>query len=415
MSLVLCDAPLRRLELAFAAFKIAESGTWVAILVYAYELGGPTAAALAALAQLLPAALLAPVAGALADRRGAGRVLALGYALQASTAAATATALLTGQPPAVVLGGAIWLTGCFTLTRPAQFAFSSAVARDAEQLTAVNVVTGWIDSVGMLVAPLAAGVLLSVGGPGAVFAAMAPLLAAGCFAMRPLRDVAGSGDRAGELGQAAAALRLIVRHGDTRLPVMLVASTFAAIGGLDVLYVVLAVDVLDLGGPGAGYLNAAFGAGGVLALAATARLVGRRIAPALSAGAAAWALALLVLSQAPGLGCALALLALAGVGRSLLDVGGRVLLQRVVAPARIASVGGALEGLSLAGLAAGSLLVPVLLAAGGTTAALAGVAALPAVVALAGLRRLLTIDERVIAPVAGRDDPSAVTASFSAA
>jgi MFS family permease len=407
LKLVLTDPRLRRLELAFAAFKATESGAWLAILVYAYDLGGAGAAALAALAQLLPAALIAPVAGALADRRGAGRVLAVGYALQASAAAATALALLTGQPPVVVLGAAVGLASCLTVTRPAQFVLMAELARDAEQLTAANVLTGWIESLGMLVAPLAAGVLLTLDGPGLVFAVMATLLAAGCAAIRPLRDVTAPGEEAGELRRAAAALRLIVEHRDTRLLVLLVASTFAAIGALDVLYVVLAVDVLDLGGPGAGYLNAAFGAGGVLALAATARLVGRRVAPSLSAGAAAWTLALLALCHAPGLWSALVLLALAGVGRSLLDVGGRVLLQRVVAPTRMASVGGALEGISMAGLAGGSLLVPVLLAAGGTTVALAGVAALPAVVALAGLRRLATIDERAPVPVgAARRGPA---------
>ena len=42
------------------------------------------------------------------------------------------------------------------------------------------------------------------------------------------------------------------------------ARSTSSIGALDVLYVVLALGVLDLGGSGAGYLNAAFGAGGVL-------------------------------------------------------------------------------------------------------------------------------------------------------
>ena len=54
------------------------------------------------------------------------------------------------------------------------------------------------------------------------------------------------------------------------------AAQFVAIGALDVLYVVLAISVLDLGGSGAGYLNAAFGAGGVAGIAVTVALVGRR-------------------------------------------------------------------------------------------------------------------------------------------
>lgn len=391
---VMANRRLRRLELAFVAFKLTESGTWIAMLVYAYALGGAAAAGIAAVAQLVPAALLAPLAGALADRRGAGRVLALGYALQASSATMTALALLTGGPPAVVLGGAIALAISLTFTRPAQAALAVECARDADQLTATAVLTGWIESLAMFVAPALAGVLLAVQGPGAVYAATAALLVAGCVAVGPLRDALPARGRAGELRQAAAALGVVARHDDARLLVLVVASTFAAIGGLDVLYVVLAVDVLDLGGSGAGYLNAAFGAGGVLALIATAQLVGRRIGPAVAAGAAAWMLALLALSLAPGLGSALALLALAGIGRSLVDVASRILLLRAVSPALMSRLFGTLEGASMAGLAGGSLLVPVLLAAGGSTAALAGVAMLPAVVAAVGLQRLRTIDAR---------------------
>jgi hypothetical protein len=46
-----------------------------------------------------------------------------------------------------------------------------------------------------------------------------------------------------------------------------------SLGALDVLLVVLAVSVLDIGGSGAGYLAAAFGAGGAAGIDATAALV----------------------------------------------------------------------------------------------------------------------------------------------
>ena len=78
-----------------------------------------------------------------------------------------------------------------------------------------------------------------------------------------------------------------------RTLVGVVGSQYVLVGALDVLYVVLAITTLGIGESGAGYLNAAFGAGGVIGVAVTAALVARRrLAPALVAGIVAAALAL---------------------------------------------------------------------------------------------------------------------------
>jgi hypothetical protein len=199
---------------------------------------------------------------------------------------------------------------------------------------------------------------------------------------------------------ASTALAVIAHEQTARLLVGVLASQYVLIGALDVLFVVLAIGVLDLGGSGAGYLNAAFGLGGVLGIAATVTLVGRRrLAPPLALGAAVFSGAFLVIGLWPTVAGTVALLVAAGAGRSLFDVAGRTLLQRAAPPQALAGVFGVLEAGAMAGLALGSLLVPALIALGGARAASIGLGALlPAVALLAG-RRLLAVDGSATVPV----------------
>ncbi len=292
LGIVARNRELRRVELAFAAFNGAEWAAWIAMLVYAYDQGGATTAGLVAVAQLVPAGLVAPIVAGRADRHRPGRVLALGYAAQAAAMGATAAALLLGWPPLLAYALAAISASAVTVTRPAQAALLPTVARTPDELTATNVVSGWIESVSVLVAPALAGVLLAVGGPGWVFATTAILAAAGGLLVAPIPGP----PPAGETGAGPEpAWRLLSESPQTRVLVGLLGAQYVAIGALDVLYVVLAISVLDLGNAGAGYLNAAFGAGGVVGIALTAALVGRRrLAPALAGPILLWSAAFAV-------------------------------------------------------------------------------------------------------------------------
>ena len=167
------DPNLLRIEVAFAGFNTAEFATWIAVLVFAYARGGATAAGLVAMIQLLPAAVIAPVASYAADRFPKDRVLLADYLLQAAALAAVAVAMYTGAPVAIVYALAAVASCSITFTRPVQSALLPAITNTPEDLTAANVASGMIESAGILLGPFVAGVLLQVSEPATVFAVMA--------------------------------------------------------------------------------------------------------------------------------------------------------------------------------------------------------------------------------------------------
>lgn len=393
---IMRNPQLRRIVLAFAGFNAAEWGVWIAMLVYAYDRGGATTAGLVALAQLVPAMLFAPFTSSLADSRRPTRVLTGAYLAQGGALGATAVVLLAEGPAPLAYAFAAVAATAVTATRPAQAVLLPALARTPEELTGANVVAGWIESISVLVAPALAGLLLAVGGAGTVFAVMAAVVLVAALLVAGVPGPAAIAARGTAVSGALEGLWIVAREPGPRALVWLLGVEAVAIGALDVLYVVLAIGTLHDGGSTAGYLNAAFGAGGVLGIVATVALVGRaRLGPALIAALALWTIALVGVGVLPSTFAAFALLAVAGVGRTVVDVAGRTLLQRIAPPETLARVFGLLEAVSMAGLAVGSALAPIFVAlAGGRWAFVCLAAVLPAGM-LVVLRSLLAVDNAV--------------------
>ncbi len=401
LRIVFRNPDLRRAQLALAAFNSAEWAVWVAMLVYAYNRGGATMAGVVALIQLVPATVFAPFASVLADRYRPALVLKLGYLTQAAGMGVTAAALLSGAPAWLAYACAAFTSTAITVTRPTEAALTPGLARVPEELTASNVVSSWNESVSILVAPAVAGVLLAVAGPGWVFLTMAVLVLAGAAAVAPIAGPAAPmSSGAGMTAELTEGFRVIVREPAARTLVGLLGTQYVALGVLDVLYVVLAIDVLGMGDGGAGYLNAAFGAGGALGIGVTASLVGRaRLMPAVLVSLAVWAASFLAMTVFSTAVAALLLLAVAGAARSLFDVAGRTLLQRTAPPDVVARVFGVLEALMGAGTALGALLTPLLVSVSGATAAIVGAGAIMPVLALLLGRRLIALDASARVPI----------------
>jgi len=402
VSVVLRNPDLRREQISFFFFNGAEWGVWIAMLVYAFDRGGATMASIVALIQLVPAALFAPFASVLADRHRPALVLLLSYIAQGAAMATTAAVLLGGGPAWLAYVAAAVAATAVTVTRPTMASLTPAIARAPEELTAANVVSGWNESISLLLAPAVAGVLIAQWGPGWVFLLMAVLVLLGAAIVLPIRGpaAAAAGDGFSTTAEVLEGFRVLQREPAARLLVGLLGSQYVAIGMLDVLFVVLAIDTLGMGQGGAGYLNAAFGAGGALGIALTASLVGRaRLMPAVVASLGLWAATFALMTVWSQAAAALLLLAVAGAARSLFDVAGRTLLQRTAPADVLARVFGVLEALIMAGTAVGALIAPVLVHLGGATATVIGVGAILPLLALLGGRRLLALDASAHVPV----------------
>jgi hypothetical protein len=314
-----------------------------------------------------------------------------------------ATALaITGGMPVVAYAAAVVATVAFTATRPAQWTLIPSLAVTPDQLTASNVVLGWVEAVAIAAAGSLTGVLIWFGGVAGVFGVCAALGAVAALLVVRLRVPALAGPQEQAAPVAAglrASARLAVRQPRLRLMLALLTAEAAVVGALDLLFVILAVTVLGRPQAWAGYLNSVYGVGAILAATVSVLLVGRRLGGPIAGSALLLSGALAALVAGLGLAGTVALLTVAGAGRALLDVATRSLLQRSVPAQLLGQVFGLLEGLTRAGLAIGSVLVPVLVHLGGSRLALLGVAAVLPLAAAAGGRALFTLDAQAPVPV----------------
>jgi MFS family permease len=424
---VVRSGPILRVLAAFLLFSIAELATWIAILVYAYDRGGATASGLVAFAQLAPAVVFAPIASALGDRIPRIRMVALAYASYAVLSLVVAGLLLVEADPLAVYAAAVVAGLALTLVRPAHAAVLPTIARTPSELTAANVASGTVENIGVLVGSVGGGLLLGVVGTAGVYLAAGVALLAGFLAivgMRPahvvrhtrmeltlsereigaavpvpgareaaraedVATVVAPGAEVGVMAEILAGIRVIHRDTNLRTMVLILGLSTMVTGVLDVLGVVLAFDVLGEGEAAVGLLSGALGAGGLVGAALAISLVGRHrlLAPMLLAGVVT-GLGVGLSGLVPVLIAALLGFLAGGIGKSVFDVAGRTMLQRVAPDATLARIFGVLEGVNMAALAAGTLVAPLLVQVLGAPGALVVTAAIIPVAALA-LRPLL--------------------------
>jgi MFS family permease len=400
------NANLRWLELAWTASVVGHYAYLVAVSVYAYGVGGEKAVGLVFLARLIPAALTAPFAGMLGDRYPRERVLLLTNISRIVLVGASAISVFADADPLVVYVFAIAATIATTPFRSSQAALTPSLARTPAELTAANAVASGVESIAVFAGPALAGILLAVASAAAVFTVTAGLIVISAFFLllietphteRPPRELDASTIAAERL----AGFTALGKHPSLRVMMVLLTAQTALFGAVQVFIVVVAIQLLDLGNGGVGYLNAAIGVGAFLGAVGALSLTGaKRLSPAFLTGIVLIGVPLIVLGISQNVVVAVIVLALMGIGSSLVDIAGLTLVQRAVPDDILARVFGVIQMLWLASIGIGAALVPALISwLGIETALIATGVFLPALVVVLG-PTVSKIDAAAAAPEA---------------
>ena len=356
---------LRRVLLAYTGFSISEHATWLAVLFYALERGGPREVGLVAFVQLIPTVLLTPLASYAGDRFRPERALAGGYAIQSACMVVVAVAMLSGNSLFVYAAGAATAVA-ISFTRPVMGCLLPTLTHTPADLIAASVVGGMIQQSGVFLGPLLAGAVMVVGSPASVFATCAVIVGLGCLAVLTMPVLDDESGETADLGvltdRLFAGFGTLRREPRVRIFLGVIAVAGLANGIADVLFVTFADDRLDGGGGLAGLVGAAYGIGGIIGAIAVARFVrNTHLSVELLLSGALAGGALVALAATQGLGLALVLFAALGTGEAFLKLAATVTIQRQAPTNVLARVFGVVEGAQMAAVAVGALLVPIML------------------------------------------------------
>lgn len=419
---VLRNRSLRRLNLALVGSVIGDWAFSVAISVYAYNNGGATALGIISVVRYLVMAVLAPLLATLADRFDRRLVMFGADAVRVVLVFASAAIVEFDGPELPVYALSV-LTGIAGMVfRPAQAAILPSLAQDPSELTAANVVSSTINSIGFFVGPAVGGLLLAVADIGAVFAFNALTFVWSAIMVLGVRPVTRSADgtetsdtpetpdgNAEESGSSAAAggmfagvgdgYRVILGNRHLRLIVALYVAQTVVAGCSAVYEVAIALDLLGLEDSGVGVLNAALGVGGLIGGAVALVLSQRgRLSRDFGIGVVLWAAPLLLIVAVPSLPSALLAMMLIGLGNSLVDVNAETIVQRLVPDEVLGRVFGALDSAAIGGMALGAGIMPLLIVTVGLSTGLLIVAVSVTALVLVSVRGLQRVDRIALAP-----------------
>ncbi len=356
---------LALLEASWAAVTFARWALMILVALYAYRKGGAAAVGVVAMVRVIPSAFTAPRLALFADAHSRRDVLLISCVARGLlTVAMTVVVGVSGSLVLVVA-----LAACFLVAdgvqKPAMAALVSVRARNLRELAAANVAWSVIDYIGFLTGSLLVGAAVATIGLASAFAVcivafgLAGVLLAGMTrdVPEPPLDVSGvPADVPADGSELLAGVGTIFGHPELRLLVSAFGVDILVQAMVDVLIVIAAISLLDMGQQGAGWLSAAWGVGGLAGGLAAGSLLSRgRVAQGLSAGLLLVGGPLIAVPAFPHAPAALVLFVLLGVGFGLVEVALLTLTQRLVASDVLARVYGVQETMSVIATALGSI------------------------------------------------------------
>jgi len=391
-----------RLRLVQLARLASVTGRWsytITLAVFAYRSAGVGGVALAGIVRLGPAAVAAPLAGAVIRRARLDTLLLGGGLLRTGALAGAGTVVLLGGPAAAVYACVAAESALSTLLRPMQNSLLPGLARTPDELTSTNLALSVIESGGAFLGPLAGAALLHGTSTGIVFVASAALYLVSALLLTPIRasetTPGVSPQKSSFLVDAAAGLRAVTGDRDTAVVVFLYGAQNLVAGLVNVLIVVTALRLLGLQQSGVGTLTASVGIGGVIGGGLVfARLRRRRYGLDLGMGLLLWGVPLMLLSLLSSRVAAFVLFGIVGIGVTVVDVAAVTLLQRNARGDLLPHALALLQTVLVVTIGIGTLLAPVLVSALGVRGALFAAGVPLPVLAFALGRRLKQLDHR---------------------
>ncbi|HET8605235.1 MAG TPA: MFS transporter [Marmoricola sp.] len=401
---------LRRMELAFAGSLIGDWAGNVGLAVFAYQIGGARAVGLFYTGRMLIRAATTPFLASLADRYSRRGVMVISDAVCMLAYGASAAVLVMHEPAWLVftlICLAYLVIGAF---RPAQAALMPTLANDPDELIAANATASTLESLAFFIGPVIGSLVLVVADLATVFAVdalsflwSAALVLSIRTAQRPPtvapQTEGVSADKPGFLGEVTQGFRALAQDRDGTMVAALMIGQSVVAGASSVFFVVWAVQVLETGPKGVGYIESAFGVGAIIGGAlALGRARRRKLGSDLCVGVVLWSLPLVAVALLPTAAVALVAAAAMGLGNPLADVNFATILQRIMPDHVLGRVFGALEGALIAAMAVGAAAMPFLIAGIGLKASLASLGVAVMLLVLPWTRRARRLDRTMAVP-----------------